>query len=96
MAHFIVEYRQTGDAETRETHRGEHMAYRKSFGDKMPLAGPLLDDAGMTIGSLIIVEADDKDAVTAIATYDPYVKLGVLELVSVRGYRIAAMKPPQS
>lgn len=96
MAHFIIEYRQTGSAETREAHRGEHIAYRKSFGDKMPLTGPLLDDADKPVGSLIIVEADDKDAATAMATNDPYIKLGVLELVSVRGYRIAAMKPPQT
>ena len=96
MAHFIVEYRQAGSAEVRDAHRGEHIAYRKSFGDKMPLAGPLLDDAGATVGSLIIVEADDRNAATALAANDPYVKLGVLELVSVRGYRIAAMKPPQN
>jgi uncharacterized protein len=93
VPHFIVEYRQTGSAETREAHRGEHIEYRKSLGNGMPLAGPLLDDTGKPVGSLIILEAADKDAATTLATSDPYVKWGVLQVVAVRGYRIAAMKP---
>jgi hypothetical protein len=92
MPHFIVEYRQGGTQDARERHRAEHIAYRKSFGDRMPLAGPLLDDNETPIGSLIILEAADKSAAIAAARGDPYVKAGVLELVSVRPYRIAAIK----
>lgn len=92
MPHFIVEYRQGGTQEAREKHRADHIAYRKSLGDRMPLAGPLLDDDQTPIGSLIILEAADKPAAIAAARGDPYVKAGVLELVSVRPYRIAAIK----
>ncbi len=92
MPHFLVEYRQSGTAEARTQFRPDHIAYRKSFGDKMPLAGPLLDDANETIGSLIILEAPDKAAATEAASGDPYVKNGVLELLSVRPFRIAAIK----
>lgn len=94
MPHFIVEYRQSGTVEAREKHRAEHIAYRKGFGDRMPLAGPLLDDDQRPIGSLIILEASDKPAAIRAASEDPYVKTGVLELVSVRPYRIAAIKAP--
>ena len=92
MPHFLVEYRQSGTAEARTQYRADHIGYRKSFGDRMPLAGPLLDDAGESIGSLIILEVADKAAATEAATGDPYVKNGVLELVSVRPFRIAAIK----
>ncbi|MBL8552135.1 MAG: hypothetical protein JNJ73_19260 [Hyphomonadaceae bacterium] len=94
MPHFIVEYRQSGTPEAREAHRAEHMAYRKGFGDRMPLAGPLLDDEGKPVGSLVIIEAADKAAAETAATDDPYVKVGVLQLVAVRPYRIAAIKAP--
>ncbi|MBG6120221.1 MULTISPECIES: YciI family protein [unclassified Sphingobium] len=96
MAHFLVEYSDIGSAEAREKHRGEHIAYRKGLGDTMRLAGPILDDAGIAVGSLVILEADDRAAAGRLAASDPYVSAGVLQVSSVRGYRIAAMKPPQS
>ena len=43
MPHYIVEYSDNGDAATRAAHRDAHIAYRQSFGARMPLAGPLLD-----------------------------------------------------
>lgn len=94
MAHFLVEYRELGHADAREAKRSEHVAYRKGLGGAMPLAGPLLDDAGEAIGSVVILEADDQQAAEALAADDPYVAAGVIELLSVRRYRIAAMKPP--
>ncbi|MBU0554370.1 MAG: hypothetical protein KKD64_13560 [Alphaproteobacteria bacterium] len=96
MAHFLVEYRELGAAELREAKRGEHIAYRKGFGTAMPLTGPLLDEDERPVGSVIIIEAEDMDAARAAALADPYVAAGVLELVSVRRYRIAAMKPPSA
>lgn len=94
MAHFLVEYVELGDAAAREAKRGEHIAYRKGLGAAMALAGPLLDDDGQPTGSVVILEAEDEAAAEKTALADPYIGAGVLELVSVRRYRIAAMKPP--
>jgi uncharacterized protein YciI len=94
MAHFLIEYRELGNPAAREELRPDHIAYRKGLGDQMPLAGPLLDDDGKPVGSLVILEAADRASAQGTAAADPYVAAGVLELVSVRGYRIAAMKPP--
>jgi uncharacterized protein YciI len=96
LAHFLVEYVDIGSAEAREQHRGGHIAYRKGLGGAMRLAGPILDDAGTSVGSLVILEADDRAAAEQLAMRDPYVAAGVLELSSVRGYRIAAIKGPES
>lgn len=96
MAHFLVEYVELGHAAAREEKRGEHISYRKGLGSAMALAGPLLDDEGKAIGSVVILEAEDEDAAEKLALADPYIAADVLELVSVRRYRIAAMKPPES
>jgi uncharacterized protein YciI len=96
MPHFLVEYIDVGASRAREQHRSEHIAYRKGLGGAMCLAGPILDDAGAAIGSLVILQADNRAAAQLLATRDPYVAAGVLELSSVRGYRIAAMKVPES
>lgn len=95
MAHFLVEYREAGQLDLREQKRPDHIAYRKSFGPAMPLAGPLLDESGSPLGSVVILEASDPDAAEAAARADPYIAAGVFVLVSVRRFRIASMKPPE-
>lgn len=94
MAHFLVEYRELGNTAARDEKRGEHIAYRKGLEAAMALAGPLLDEDGQPAGSVVILEASDMAAAHATALADPYVANGVFELVAVRRYRIAAMKPP--
>ena len=94
MAHFLVEYREIGTPQAREDYRGDHVAYRKGLGAALCLTGPILDDGEKPIGSLIIIDAADKAQAEQIALRDPYLAAGVFELASVRGYRIAAMKPP--
>lgn len=94
MPHFLVEYREVGNPEAREALRPEHIAYRKGLGRAMALAGPLLDANDKPAGSVVIVEAADQGAAEALAAADPYVGAGVMECVSVRKYRIAAMNPP--
>jgi uncharacterized protein YciI len=94
MTYFLVEYVELGNEAAREEKRGEHIGYRKGLGAAMALAGPLLDEDNRPIGSVVILEAEDEAAAERLALADPYVGAGVLELVSIRRYRIAAMKPP--
>jgi uncharacterized protein len=94
MAHFLIEYADLGDAQGRDRYRSDHIAYRKGLGEAMPLAGPLLDSEGKPDGSVVILEAESEAEAEATANADPYVIHGVVDLISVRRYRIAAMKPP--
>ena len=96
MPHFLVEYRELGNPAQRDALRGAHIGYRKGLGEAMALAGPLLDEADAPIGSVVILAAQDEAEARATALADPYVAGEVLALVSVRRYRIAAMKPPAS
>lgn len=92
--HFLIQYRQTGSNDLREEKRGEHIAYRKGLGAALALAGPLLDEEGRPVGSVIILGAEDRGAAERIATGDPFVAAGLLELESIQAMRIAAMVPP--
>ena len=92
--YFLIQYRQTGSNALREEKRGEHIAYRKGLGTALSLAGPLLDDKGEPVGSVIILSADSKGEAERIATGDPFVKAGLLALDSIQPMRIAAMIPP--
>lgn len=94
MPHYLIEYREAGNSAAREARRTEHITYRKGLGAAMALAGPLLDEDEQPIGSVVIVEATDAESAREIALADPYIDAGVFDLVSVRRYRIAAMKPP--
>lgn len=91
---YLVIYDQTGDAETRERLRADHIAYRRGLGDVLHMAGPLLDGLGDAVGSVIIISAADTAGATAAASADPYVQAGVLELRSVTPMRIAKMVAP--
>ena len=71
-------------AATRETHLG----YLDSIISQVLFAGPLLDEAGKPVGSLLIVEAPGQNAAEAFAAADPYAKAGLFESVTVRPYRL--------
>ena len=94
MTHFIVEYREIGSRDARAAHRAAHIAYRKELGMALPLAGSLLDLAGASVGSLVIIEAADRAEAERIALADPFGEAKILDLLSVRPYRIAAIKLP--
>ncbi len=95
MPHYLVEYRELGNAEARDSLRPDHIAYRKGLGSALALAGPLLGDDDKPVGSVVILEAADQSAAEATANGDPYVAAGVMECVSVRKYRVAKMNPPE-
>ena len=58
--------------------RPEHLAYLRSLGSQVRLAGPLLsDDGSRSIGSLILLAAPDLRAAEAAQHADPYAKAGL-------------------
>jgi uncharacterized protein YciI len=71
-------------AATRETHVG----YLDSIVAQMLVAGPVLNADGQSIGSLLIVEAENQAAAEAFAAADPYAKAGLFASVTIRPYRL--------
>ena len=77
-----------GALETRLATRPTHMDYLHNS-QNLKLAGALLDDDGNPIGSIIVVEAEDKAAAQAQADNDPFTAAGVFESVEVHFWRLA-------
>lgn len=66
----------------RQENRQAHLDYIKS-GDQVTQAGPLLDDAGNMIGSLIILDVPDMSAAQTWTDGDPYGKAGLFAQVDL-------------
>jgi uncharacterized protein YciI len=87
MTHFVLTcLDKKNGLENRMAHRAAHLEYAGSFPQIMRMGGPLLDDDGQMIGSLIILECDKAQA-EAFAQNDPYYIGGVFESVDIRGFK---------
>lgn len=72
----------------RMENRPAHVDHLKSLGDGLWAAGPLLaDDNETMIGSLIVIETEDRATVDAFAANDPYAKAGLFESVSIAPWK---------
>ena len=91
MPHYLIEYADNGDAAARERLRASHIAYRVAAGDRLLLAGPLLDENEVATGSIILLEADNEDRASTWAAADPLVEAGVLSVTSLRRMRVASL-----
>lgn len=75
-----------GALQVRMDNRAAHLAYIDATG-VVTLAGPFLDDDGKSVGSLVIVDVDDRAAAEAWAAGDPYAKAGLFESVSIQPWK---------
>ena len=84
-----------GHLKVRMETRPPHLEYLNGLNAEgtLKIAGPFLDDEGKPCGSLIIVEAESKEAARAVADADPYAKAGLFESVEVKAYNWVFNKP---
>jgi uncharacterized protein len=77
--HFVIHCLDRSDAlPTRLAHYDEHKAYLAAPPLRIVVCGPLLADDGETmIGSLFVVDADDRAAVDKFHRNDPFFAAGV-------------------
>lgn len=88
MPHFLVQCWDKPDSlELRAATRPAHLDYLAASPVKVVLAGPMLTDEGQPKGSLLVVEADDRQAAEAFAAADPYAKAGLFERVDIIAWR---------
>jgi uncharacterized protein YciI len=75
--------------------RPTHVAFLEDLNARgiLKIAGPFLDADGKPNGSLVVIEANDKDAATAILAEDPYAKAGLFETVEVKAWNWTFNKP---
>lgn len=93
---FMLRYRdREGAGDVRRQHRQAHTDYRRSLGTQRLLSGPLLAaDCTTPVGSLLIIEAESLAAARKIATDDPFVALGALELLEIVPMEVRIARMP--
>ena len=80
----------------RRAKRPEHVAYLKSLGDTLKLAGPFIEADGETMnGSLVVIEAASLQAAKEIGAGDPYAKAGLFASVKIRPWIWTLNNPSQ-
>jgi uncharacterized protein YciI len=77
-----------GMAATRRAVRAAHLDWLERHRDMLVLAGPIMDGAGNSIGSVRVVEAPDQAAVQALTDGDPFATAGCFARVAINPYRI--------
>ena len=79
-----------GALPTRLAHYEAHKAFladTSPHGVRIVMSGPLVDDDGATmIGSLLVVEAEDRAAVERFNAADPFHAAGIWERVTIKGF----------
>lgn len=89
MLFMVAAFDKPGMLGERLRMRPAHLAYLKGLGDRIKMGGAMLNEDERPLGSLLIVEADDRKAIDALLEEDPYGKAGVFERVDVRPWRAA-------
>jgi len=79
--------------ELRAATRPEHLVYLETALHRILVAGPLLDDDGLPIGSMLLVKFPDRKAAVAFAAADPYALAGLFASVAVTAWRQVLPKP---
>ncbi|MEO0390698.1 MAG: YciI family protein [Pseudomonadota bacterium] len=83
----LMAFDKDGAAELRQANRADHIAYLDKTGDQVALAGPLLNEMGGMIGSLIVLDMPDMDAARAWADADPYAVAGLFKDVQLHEWK---------
>ena len=88
MPYFIDATDKPGTKDLRDKTRPEHIAFLDTHTSKLIAVGPKLSDDGQTsLGSLYIVDVDDRGAAEAFIHADPFYKAGLFGNVAIARWR---------
>lgn len=88
MAYFAIHcIDKPGTAELRAATRDDHLAHVATVEERVLVAGPLLGLDGVPLGSLLIVDFDDRTAAYAFTAADPYARAGLFASTSITAWR---------
>ena len=76
----------------RDENAQAHFAHIEAIIDDVLVAGPVRNDAGETIGSMIIFRADSDGEARALLNRDPYAQADIWASVEIRPFLPAAGK----
>lgn len=83
----IVAYDRPDAGTLRADTRPRHLVHLEAIRDKATTIGPMLDESGTPLGSIIVADFADLAAAQAFAAADPYAQAGLFASVAVTAYR---------
>ena len=89
MLYAMIAKDKPGTGEQRTATRPVHLDHLNALGDKLVLAGALLDAEGKPEGSLMVIEAETIEAATAMFMADPFIKEGIFGSTEIKPWRLA-------
>ncbi|WP_417687795.1 YciI-like protein [Roseibium sp.] len=93
MLYALICTDKPGALQVRLDNRPAHIEFLKSLGNGLKAAGPFLDDDGNMTGSLVVIEASNRDEALAISQEDPYAKADLFESVEIRPWNWVVKNP---
>lgn len=93
MLYVIMVQDQEGTEHLREEHRDEHLAHFRSHKDCIALSGPLSDDSGHSVGSLVIIEAESEAEAGDFIRADPFHDAGVWHEPQIARFKGSIFEP---
>jgi len=79
--------------ELRQQSRPDHLKFLESLGSNLKAAGPFTNDEGSPTGSLVIIEAQNRAAISEIAGRDPYAVAGLFASVEIKPWKWLIKNP---
>jgi uncharacterized protein len=79
--------------ELRQQSRPEHLKFLEGLGGSLKAAGPFTDDEGKPTGSLVVIEAENRAAISEIAGRDPYAVAGLFASVEIKPWKWLIKNP---
>jgi uncharacterized protein YciI len=68
----------------------DHLAHVEATLDRLAIAGPMRNEAGEFIGSLLVVKADSLEDARAYIEADPYFKADIWSKIDISAFSAAA------
>ena len=89
MLFVLTAFDRPGAPDLRLQVRPAHLEDLEGKAAQIKAGGPLLEQDDQPMGSMLVVEADDRAAAETFAAGDPYRERGVSERVEIRPWRAA-------
>lgn len=89
MLYALTAKDKPGTGDLRTATRPVHLEHLHALGEKLKLAGALLNEAGVPEGSLLVYEADTLEEATEKLTADPFFAAGIFASYEIKAWRVA-------
>jgi len=86
---FVISCRdKAGHGQVRLDNRAAHLEHLKAHSGQVVTAGPYISDDGSgMLGSLLVVDFEDRTGAEAFAAADPYAKAGLFDSVEITAWK---------